>query len=124
MKIVRKENAPRYQRDEITSYLLIAESTTSAKNVTVTLVEMAAGGKQHIHAHGTEQCYLILEGRGQMTVGDEMVEVSAGDNIFIPSNLPHGLENSEDGVLKYISAGSPVFGSDKEKKLWPLPPEE
>ncbi|MHC4798108.1 MAG: cupin domain-containing protein [Planctomycetota bacterium] len=121
MKVVRKENAPRYQRDGITSYLLIAESTTYAKNATVTLVEMKAGGKQHIHAHETEQCYLIFQGRGQMTVGDETVEVSAGDNIFIPSNSPHGLQNSDNDVLKYISAGSPVFGNEQEKELWPLP---
>ena len=121
MKISRKETAPRYKRDGITSYLLISESTTGANNITTTLVEMEAGGNQHIHSHETEQCYMILEGHGQMMVGEEMCNVTAGDCVFIPSKSPHGLKNTGEGLLRYISAGSPVFGKDSEKNLWPLP---
>ncbi|NQV14328.1 cupin domain-containing protein [bacterium] len=123
MIIVRKENAPRYQRDNITSYLLLSESTTGAKKITTTLVEMEPGGKQMIHFHATEQCYMILDGEGEITVGEESKRVRVGDSIFIPSNSPHGLINTGDQVLRYLSAGSPVFGKRKESEYWPLLPE-
>ena len=122
MHITSKNTARRYQRDNITSYLLVSQEATGANHITTTLVEMERGGKQHIHSHVTEQCYFILEGHGLMTVGDEEREVAAGMSIFIPSQAPHGLVNTGEGVLRYLSAGSPPFGEDDEKKLWPLSP--
>jgi mannose-6-phosphate isomerase-like protein (cupin superfamily) len=119
MKVVRKENSPRYERDAITSYLLVGESTTAAKQVTTTLVEMAPGGSQRMHSHENEQCYVILEGTGEMTVGDETQTVATGDTVFIPSHAPHGLLNTGKGRLVYISAASPVFGAKTEAEFWP-----
>ena len=124
MHITNKRNTRRYQRDDISSYLLVSEISTGSKHITTTLVEMEPGGRQHIHAHVTEQCYFILEGRGQMTVGEETREVKAGDSIFVPSSTKHGLLNTGDGVLRYLSAGSPPFGAQAEADLWPLPPLE
>jgi mannose-6-phosphate isomerase-like protein (cupin superfamily) len=124
MHIINKKSARRYRRDNITSYLLVAESSTGAEHITTTLVEMEPVGHQHIHAHVTEQCYFILEGCGQMTVGEETREVKEGDSIFIPSNAKHGLLNTGDVVLRYLSAGSPPFGARAEADLWPLPPLE
>jgi mannose-6-phosphate isomerase-like protein (cupin superfamily) len=85
MRVTDKNSARRYIRDNITSYLLVSNEGTGARQITTSLVEMRKGGKQHIHWHDTEQCYFILEGRGEMTVGKEIMEVSAGMSIFIPS---------------------------------------
>ncbi len=120
MNIIRKEQAPQYERDGIRSYLLVSESTTGAKYITTTLVEMNPGGVQKPHSHKTEQCYTIIEGQGLMRVDDDKQIVNAGDTIFIPSNSLHGLENTGKEILRYLSAGSPVFGFKKEKELWPL----
>ena len=122
MRVTDKNSARRYIRDNITSYLLVSAEGTGARHITTSLVEMRKGGKQHIHSHATEQCYFILEGSGEMTVGDETMEVSAGMSIFIPSNEPHGLVNTTEGILRYLSAGSPPFGKADEVRLWPLPP--
>jgi mannose-6-phosphate isomerase-like protein (cupin superfamily) len=122
MKIMTKSNAPRYRRDGITSYLLVSETTTGARHITTSLVEMQPRGRQHLHRHKTEQCYFILSGSGKMTVGKEIKTVKTGDAVFIPSNAPHGLVNSDTQILKYYSTGSPPFGKEKEPELWPLPP--
>ena len=122
MKITDIHSSRRYKRDNITSYLLVSEEATGAKNITTSLVEMEPGGVQHIHFHETEQCYFILAGTGEMTVGNETQEVSAGMSIFIPSNQQHGLVNTSEGVLRYLSAGSPPFGAESEVELWPLDP--
>ncbi|NOX35279.1 MAG: cupin domain-containing protein [Deltaproteobacteria bacterium] len=122
MNIKDKNSSRRYKRDNITSYLLSSEEATGARHITTSLIEMQNGGKQHIHSHDTEQCYYILEGSGKMTVGNETQDVVAGMSIFIPSNEPHGLENTSKSVLRYLSAGSPPFGKKDEVELWPLPP--
>ena len=69
MNIQRKESAPRYERDNIVSYLLVSERTCGSEHLTVTLVEMEPGGKQRVHAHEPEQMYYILAGSGVMTSG-------------------------------------------------------
>lgn len=122
MKIMTKKNAPQYERDNIRSFLLVAESTVGANHITTSLVEMEPGGVQKPHRHKTEQCYTILKGKGIMEVDGETAAVAAGDTIFIPSNSFHGLRNESQMPLKYLSAGSPVFGSENERALWPLIP--
>ena len=103
MKIITQKEAPQYERDQIRSYLLVAESTVGAKHITTSLVEMEPSGIQKPHSHKTEQCYLILEGKGVMEVDGERAEVSAGDTIFIPSNSIHSLVNEGPTILKYLS---------------------
>jgi mannose-6-phosphate isomerase-like protein (cupin superfamily) len=120
MLLKTRESAPRYQRDGIESFLLIAERTVGAKQLTITLVEMQPGGLQPVHAHLPEQMYFILEGTGVMTVEDERQAVSPNDCVFIPSGSRHGLTNTGGTLLRYLSAASPSFGAEESRQLWPL----
>jgi mannose-6-phosphate isomerase-like protein (cupin superfamily) len=122
MNILHKNTAPRYQRDNITSYLLVSAGTCNAENLAITIVEMEPGGFQHLHSHEPEQMYYILEGHGEMTVDGEDRPVQAGDCIFIPSFAEHGLKNTGEGVLRYLSAASPSFTKEQCEEWWPLPP--
>jgi mannose-6-phosphate isomerase-like protein (cupin superfamily) len=119
MKIISKNTARTYSRDGIKSYLLASEMTTDSRKLTTTLVEMEPDGFQHYHAHEQEQCYFILEGEGEMTVGEEKARVGPGDCIFIPSNKQHGLKNIGNKVLRYFSAASPSWNSQDLMELWP-----
>jgi mannose-6-phosphate isomerase-like protein (cupin superfamily) len=121
MKIVRKDIVPRYKRDNISSALLVSSLTTDAKNLTITIVEMEPEGIQWIHSHEQEQMYYILEGKGEMTVGKETREVQKDDCIFFRSNSPHGLKNTGNTILRYLSAASPSFTVQECQDLWPLP---
>ncbi len=121
MKILHKDSSPRYQRDQITSYLLVSKKTCNSKNLSITLVEMEPGGVQHIHSHEPEQMYSILEGQGLMTVNGEQQRVTRGDTIFFESFAEHGLENTGDTILKYLSAASPSFTQAQCEEWWPLP---
>jgi mannose-6-phosphate isomerase-like protein (cupin superfamily) len=64
------------------------------------LVEMEPDGVQKPHHHKTEQCYMILEGKGIMEVDGEKAAVAAGDTIFIPSNNLHSLRNEGKMLFK------------------------
>lgn len=120
MHLIKKEGSPRYQRDNITSYLLASKLTCGSDSLAVSVVEMEPGGVQHIHAHANEQAYYVLSGTGIMTVGEESRRVAAGDCIFIPSGAGHGLVNESGGKLIYVSAASPSFNKEECETLWPL----
>ena len=122
MKIMRKNTSPRYQRDDIISYLLVSEKTCGAENLAITIVEMEPGGFQHLHSHEPEQMYFILEGQGVMSVDGEERPVKTGDGIFFPSLAEHGLKNTGKGVLRYLSAASPSFTLEQSNEWWPLSP--
>jgi len=124
MKILKKETAPRYMREEgISSYLLASPRTSDAEYLTTSVVEIRPDGEQRIHSHTPEQIYYILEGSGIMTVADETAQVGPGDCIFIPSGAPHGLKNDGKVLLRYFSAAAPSFDREQLKRFWPLKSE-
>ncbi len=124
MKVLQTQAAPRYRRSEgITSYLLASPRTAGAQHLTVTVVEIEPGGRQRVHSHLPEQVYFILQGRGRMTVDSETREVCPGDCVFIPGQARHGLENTTDTPLKYLSAAAPAFRTEELDAFWPLPSE-
>jgi quercetin dioxygenase-like cupin family protein len=65
--------------------------------------ELAPGTSVGYHKHGdNEEVYVVLEGRGLMTVNDEKREVVAGDVIVNKPGWSHGLENNSDLPLKIL----------------------
>ena len=50
---------------------------------------MQPGGGIPVHTNTVEHEQYVLRGRAAMTIGDEPVEVKAGDVVFIPAGTPH-----------------------------------
>lgn len=124
MLVQQTRRAPRCQRAEgITSWLLVSRKTCGAERLTATVVAIEPGGHQRVHHHAPEQLYFVIEGHGRMTVGEEARDVGPGDCVFVPSDAPHGLENTGDERLRYVSAAAPPFTDRELDELWPLPPE-
>jgi len=48
--------------------------------------------KAHTHA-GQDKLYVVLEGSGEATVGEETAVVSAGAVILAPAGVPHSMRN-------------------------------
>ena len=44
-----------------------------------------------------------------MKVGGDEREVSEGQMVFIPPNAEHGIVNTGEGPLTYVSAATPAF---------------
>jgi quercetin dioxygenase-like cupin family protein len=106
----------------LTSWMLISPKKSESRNLSVQISEVPAGSEQPIHSHEPEQCYFIIKGKGLMILENESREVSAGDAIFIASNLNHGIKNIGDEVLEYLTANTPAFSDQYESALWPSPP--
>lgn len=58
--------------------------------------------EHHKHYH-EEECYYVLEGRGEARIGAEVHEISAGDFIgFRKGGLAHSFKNTSDAPLRCI----------------------
>jgi len=56
-----------------------------------------AVGAPHTHVH--EQVGYVLQGRFELTLGDDKTIMEAGDTYYVPSNTLHGVVALENGVL-------------------------
>lgn len=67
---------------------------------------LKAGAELPLHSHPHEQCGYLVEGRMQLTIGDECHETAPGDSWVIPGDTPHRAKILEDSVA--IEVFSPV----------------
>ncbi|HVN97705.1 MAG TPA: cupin domain-containing protein [Syntrophorhabdaceae bacterium] len=98
--------------------MLISPLNSTAQDLSLQVSEIPVGSEQPLHVHAPEQCYYIIRGKGLMTVEEETREVSAGNAVYIPSNKRHGIRNTGNEVLEYLTANSPAFEHDYETRLW------
>ena len=58
-------------------------------------------GQEHkMHAHaGQDKLYVLLEGTGEVQIGEERQTLAAGDAAFAPADVPHGMRNAGAGRL-------------------------
>lgn len=63
------------------------------------------------HSHATnEELFFMLEGRGEIRIGDDIYDLKQGDFISFPPDLaaPHQIINSSDSTLKYLSVSTMI----------------
>ncbi len=65
------------------------------------------GGQVPWHNQDQEEVYLILEGRGELCLGDERREIEAGQAVWIPPRVFHQITNTGDRPLRMIYVYAP-----------------
>lgn len=66
-----------------------------------------AGTGRHAITHEGEECGIILSGRLEVTVGDDMAILSKGDAYYFKSSRPHQFRNIGNEPCELITACSP-----------------
>jgi mannose-6-phosphate isomerase-like protein (cupin superfamily) len=66
------------------------------------------GGQVPWHNHEQEEVYFVLEGRGEMCLGDECQPVRGGQMVYIPSGVFHQLTNTGETPLQMIYCYGPA----------------
>lgn len=86
---------------------------SSSKDASQFLIFIKESVPLHIHKEHSEMVY-IIDGEGQMTLGDKTFSVKKGDFIKVDENTPHGVTVTSDKPLKVLSTQTPeYFGKDK-----------
>lgn len=67
------------------------------------LLEVPAGCRLPRHTDSAEEVVVVLDGRAEVTVGDERSEVSAGQLALVPRDVAHEVRNSGDGTLRFLA---------------------
>ena len=97
-----KEQTVLYHRD--TEAVTAAEGVTRrvlSYDDTVMCVEnvFETGAVGAMHSHPHTQLTYIVSGRFRFTVGEETMEVTAGDTLLKKNGVPHGCVALEGGVM-------------------------
>lgn len=66
------------------------------------------GGQVPWHNQEQEEIYFVLEGRGEMCLGEERQEVLGGQAVFIPPGVFHQLTNLGDTPMKMLYCYGPA----------------
>jgi quercetin dioxygenase-like cupin family protein len=66
------------------------------------------GQTQAVHVHdGADKFYLILSGRARMIVGNETRDAGAGELIWAPADVPHGVEAALERTVMLVGMAPP-----------------
>jgi len=88
------------------------------KGFKVKIIEVVPGHRLSLqkHNHRTEN-WVIVQGDGKVTLGDDIILVSVGDHIFVPKNMPHRIENTGKIPLRFVEAqiGDYLEEDDEER---------
>jgi mannose-6-phosphate isomerase-like protein (cupin superfamily) len=71
-----------------------------------TIAQNGTGSPIHIH-HNEDEHFLILEGTAHLLLGEEKIDVPAGQTITLPRGVPHAWSNKSDVPLRMIALFNP-----------------
>lgn len=100
--------------------------TPYGQHLMLSYLEMDAGAEVPLHHHPHEQGGILLEGRLQLTIGDETRLVERGSLFIIPPGVPHRAVAC-DGPAVVLDVFSPVredYAALANRYIPPLPDPE
>lgn len=81
--------------------------------VSIALARVTPGVITELHRlRDTDESYLVLRGRGRMTVGDRVFEIAPGDVVLIPAGVPQKVEGLGPADLEFYCVCTPPFRPD------------
>jgi quercetin dioxygenase-like cupin family protein len=113
----------------------VTGAETGNPNTQNEVVDPRGGGTPvHVH-HNEDETFYVLEGELTFLVGDERIDVTAGDFLFAPRDIPHAyvVRSERSRLLStispagieqlFVSLGTPVAGAEPptEMVMPPMP---
>jgi mannose-6-phosphate isomerase-like protein (cupin superfamily) len=99
----------KYPAGRLTQNLVGGASPIQASNFSLGHVTLDPdGGQVPWHNQDQEEIYLILEGSGEMCLGDERMNVERGQAVYIPPRVFHQLTNTGSTPMRMIYCYGPA----------------
>jgi mannose-6-phosphate isomerase-like protein (cupin superfamily) len=71
--------------------------------VTVFVVRTPPGKGVELHVHPYSETFVLLEGSGRWTAGDDVVYLRANQILVVPPDTPHGFRNTGERPLLLVT---------------------
>ena len=119
MKVVRiaevaeqdATGAPMFYGGRVSRQPLIGEGASESFNFNI--VNFAAGARNRVHVHTSEQVLFVTKGEGLVGTDDEVAEVTVGDTVLIPAGERHWHGASEDSEFSHVA----LMTADNETEI-------
>jgi mannose-6-phosphate isomerase-like protein (cupin superfamily) len=98
MKIVKVDSVPLFDNPHGVEAKILYDS----EDCKTVFVSFKPNQALKLHTTPVDVLFYILEGRGNVVVGDEKQEVTSNMLIVSPKGVPHLLENSGVGLFKVL----------------------
>ncbi|MGD0059060.1 MAG: cupin domain-containing protein [Verrucomicrobiia bacterium] len=106
---LNKIEGRRYPARRRTQNLVGGASPIQAKNFCIGNVTLdPKGGQVPWHNQEQEEIYFVVEGTGEMCLGEERRTVTTGQTVFIPPGVYHQLTNTGATTLRMIYCYGPA----------------
>jgi len=80
----------------------------AGQNSMMVLNELMPSAKPALHRHPHEQLSYIIAGTCRFVVGDDVLDMAAGDVVLIPPDTPHALEVTGSRPVLNLDVFSPI----------------
>ena len=82
----------------------IVDRSTGAGALTTRIVTFDPGAAPPPHWHKVEEAMMVVEGEGKAILGDEVMDIKAGETLLGPAGIRHGFINTGTGLLRLVVA--------------------
>ncbi len=89
-KILEMESLVEYQQGQVVSRTL-----AQGKSLSLTLFAFDKGEEISAHASGGDALVYILDGKAEITIGEEIFHLKKGETIVMPAGIQHALTAEE-----------------------------
>ena len=108
MLVRRLAEAPTEEWHKLRNHILMDAGELGSRNMSVTWLEVPGDTDQALHSHEeAEQVYIVVSGRGTMTVAGDRQEITQGDLVLVPPATDHSIANANSADLCCVSVQSP-----------------
>jgi len=96
-KALEMVNLVEYQPGRVVSLTLVQN-----EELTLTLFAFAKGEGVSTHSAPGDAMVYMLDGEAEITIGEDKLIAHAGETIVMPTNIPHGLNATENFKMMLI----------------------
>ncbi len=108
VKVVRESEGQTFVQETCRATILLSPDNVASRGMDLGILHLLPRSKTLPNMHPrSEEMFYLLKGKGTITVEDETEEIEAGVAIYIPENVVHHFENTQDGEMVFILVHAP-----------------
>ncbi|KFM19507.1 Mannose-1-phosphate guanylyltransferase 2 protein [Marine Group I thaumarchaeote SCGC AAA799-P11] len=116
MTIIRNSEIEPIQGNEGTSIKQFFHPHNTLERIGYSLAQftLEPEKKSKLHKMKSSEIYYILEGKANLRINDNTMELEKDDSAYVPPNAKQSIENIGDGNLRFLCIVEPAWKAEDE----------